>query len=71
MESRNLLISELANYTRIEILNSLHEFPTTFTDLSKKLNISNSEVSRHVTRLTEHGFVQKDTSSRKFELTPL
>ncbi|MHA2226869.1 MAG: ArsR family transcriptional regulator [Candidatus Hodarchaeales archaeon] len=71
METRNLLISELANSIRVEILNSLHEFPTTFTDLSKKLNISNSEVSRHVTRLTEHGFVQKDISSRKFELTPL
>jgi predicted transcriptional regulator len=61
---------EFSNPIRIEILQQLSLSPSTFTNLSKMVNISNSEVSRHLHRLTEQGFVQKEVGSKKLQLTP-
>ena len=64
---RENLISEFMNPTRINILKLLSLTPVSFTDLAKKFDISNSEVSRHCSRLEQHGFIKKEL--RKFKLT--
>ncbi len=60
---------EFANPIRIEILQQLNYASFSFTSLSKKLNISNSEVSRHLNRLIEQRLVQKERGSKKLSLT--
>ena len=70
MDPKKHLIMEFANPVRIEILHQLSNSPSTFTSLSKMVNISNSEVSRHLNRLTEQGFVKKELGSKKLKLTP-
>ena len=49
----------------------LSEKAATLTDIAEKLgDISKSEVSRHLSRLTKHGFIQKELSSgRKYEIS--
>ncbi|MHA1975842.1 MAG: ArsR family transcriptional regulator [Candidatus Hodarchaeales archaeon] len=69
MNSKKHLITEFANPIRIEILQQLSLSPISFTDLSKRLNISNSEVSRHLNRLTEQRFVHKELGSKNLKLT--
>lgn len=65
------LISELSNPIRIKILFMLNEKAATLTDIAEKLGeISKSEVSRHLSRLTKHGFIQKELpSGRKYEIS--
>ena len=70
MESARNLLSDLANPFRIKIMQILDESPNTFTDIARKLSISNSEVSRYISRLTEHKFIVKHSRIKKFELTP-
>ena len=65
------LFSEFSNPVRLEITKILSEKYSTFTELSKKFNLSNSEVSRHISRLVEQGFIQKLANSKSYELTPL
>jgi DNA-binding transcriptional ArsR family regulator len=69
MESKKHLLLEFANPIRIEILQQLNFSPLSFTDVSKKLDISNSEVSRHLNRLIEQKFVEKEIGSKKLKLT--
>lgn len=61
------LISEFMNPMRINILKLLSLTPASFTDLAKKFDISNSEVSRHCSRLEQHGFIKKEL--REYKLT--
>ncbi|MHA1971896.1 MAG: ArsR family transcriptional regulator [Candidatus Hodarchaeales archaeon] len=71
MSSNKFLINEISNPVRLEILQKLYNSPVKFTDLAKEIGISNSEVSRHLTRLTEQGFVEKELGTRNFKLAPL
>ncbi|MFW9993050.1 MAG: ArsR family transcriptional regulator [Candidatus Odinarchaeota archaeon] len=71
MNDRSFLISEFSSPKRVDILQILVDGPISFTELSNKLDISSSEVSRHLARLTDQGFVKKHQTSRKFELAPL
>ncbi|MFW9880473.1 MAG: ArsR family transcriptional regulator [Candidatus Thorarchaeota archaeon] len=55
------LISELSNPIRIKILFLLNENPATLTNIAEKIDdISKSEVSRHLNRFMERGFIQKE-----------
>ncbi|MHA1991409.1 MAG: ArsR family transcriptional regulator [Candidatus Hodarchaeales archaeon] len=65
------VISEFSNPTRLKLIKIISDKPSTFTELSKNFDLSNSEVSRHLTRLTEYGFIQKRMNSKKYELSPL
>jgi predicted transcriptional regulator len=51
---------ELSNEDRLEILKLLSSKPSTLTRLSEELNIRNQQCSRHLARLSTHGFVTKD-----------
>ena len=66
------LISELSNPIRIKILLLLNENPATLTNIAEKIgDISKSEVSRHLSRLLEHGFIQKEMpAGRNYEISP-
>lgn len=61
------IVSDFMNPIRITILQLLSKSPSKFSDLAKEMDISNSEVSRHLKRLEQHGFVRKE--SREFILT--
>jgi len=63
------LLSTFANINRKNILELLDKKPDTMTGLAKKLEISNSEVSRHLPRLSEQGFIIKNAKDNKFSLT--
>ncbi|MHA1786485.1 MAG: ArsR family transcriptional regulator [Candidatus Helarchaeota archaeon] len=71
MDNRSFLLNEFSNLMRLDILKFLFENPMTFTTLSKKLNISSSEVSRHLTRLIDQGFIKKQENTRNYELSSL
>lgn len=70
MDTYRHLISDFSNPIRIQILIDLYTESTTFTELARKYSISNSEISRHINRLTEQGFIEKELGSRRFNLTP-
>ncbi len=65
------LFSELSNPIRLKIIKILSQNHATFTELSNKFDLSNSEVSRHISRLVGHGFIQKLKNSKSYGLTPL
>lgn len=70
MEHNQNLLSDLANPLRLKIMHILDESSNTFTDLTKRLSISNSEVSRHISRLSGQNFIIKHASTKILELTP-
>jgi len=60
------LISELSNPIRIKILNLLNENPLILTNITNEIDdVSKSEVSRHLSRLMKHGFIQKEIAAGK------
>ena len=63
------LLSTFANLNRKNILELLNVTSSTMTDLAKKLEISNSEVSRHLSMLSEHGFVIKNARDNKYSIS--
>ena len=65
------LISELSNPIRIKILFLLSEKPVTLTNIAETIgDISKSEVSRHLSRLMERGFIQKEMpAGRKYKIS--
>ncbi len=69
MDSKKKPILEFANPIRIDILQKLSIFPSSFTSLTKQLAISNSEVSRHINRLIEQKLVEKESGSKNLKLT--
>lgn len=72
MLGHTILTAVFANKYRINILQILNDQPSTLTNLTKRLgSISNSEVSRHLSIMAEHGLVQKESfAGRKYVLTP-
>jgi DNA-binding transcriptional ArsR family regulator len=71
VNSSDILLTEIANPNRIEILQILAKSPNTFTELTKILDISSSEISRHLNRLTDQKIIEKQHPSRYFQLTSL
>ena len=53
------LYFELSNEDRVNILNILSEDPLNLTKLSKRLDITNQECSRHLSRLIEAKLINK------------
>ncbi|MFX0073361.1 MAG: ArsR family transcriptional regulator [Candidatus Hermodarchaeota archaeon] len=72
MEEYSDLLSELSHPIRIKILSLLVEKKLSFSKIMENLeDNSKSEVSRHLSRLMEHGFIQKELPvGRKYEITP-
>ncbi len=54
------LLFELSNEDRLRILNQLNSKPMNVTNLSKTLDLTIQESSRHVSRLHEAGLTKKD-----------
>jgi predicted transcriptional regulator len=54
------LLFELSNEDRLGILHKLNKNAMNVTRLSKKLNLTTQESSRHVSRLGDVGLIQKD-----------
>jgi len=63
------LMFEVSNEDRVRILNELSAEPHTYSDLSRELDITTQEVSRHVQRLTENGLTVR-RSDGLLALTP-
>jgi len=63
------LMFEVSNEDRVNILRELREERSTYSDLSRKLDITTQEVSRHLSRLTENGLTTRRTDGL-LELTP-
>lgn len=65
------LISEISNSIRIQLLFLLQDQSRSLSSLTKEIGkITPSEVSRHLGRLAEKGFIRKEsTTGRNFELT--
>jgi predicted transcriptional regulator len=51
---------EVSNDYRHGIILLLKESPMTVTEISKKLDLTTQEISRHISRLSESGLVVKD-----------
>ena len=60
MEKFYDLLFEISNDYRHEILLILIDKPLRVTDISKKLDLTSQEISRHVARLGEAGLTIKD-----------
>lgn len=54
------ILFELSNEDRLEILLRLVEEPSNLTNLSKMLDLTTQETSRHVSRLTEVNLTRRD-----------
>ena len=63
------LMFEVSNEDRVNILRELREERSTYSDLSRKLDITTQEVSRHLSRLTENGLTTRRNDGL-LELTP-
>ena len=63
------LFFELSNEDRMKILGELQKDPNNITGLSRALDVSTQEVSRHVSRFLERDVVSRDGSGAYF-LTP-
>ena len=63
------LMFEVSNEDRVNILRELRKERSTYSDLSRKLDITTQEVSRHLSRLTENGLTTRRTDGL-LELTP-
>jgi predicted transcriptional regulator len=63
------LMFEISNEDRVRILRELRKERSTYSDLSRKLEITTQEVSRHLSRLTENGLTTRRTDGL-LELTP-
>ena len=59
MQSLCDLMFELSNTDRVRILLSLLQGPKNITGISKKLNTTTQETSRHITRLSDIGLVSR------------
>ena len=63
------LYFELSNEDRLRILRQLQDEPMKVTSLSRLLEITNQECSRHLSRLQEANLATKDTEGQ-YHLTP-
>ena len=60
MDSVADLIFELTNEDRLAILKRLSKGPATLTEIYRELDLKPPETSRHLSRLTESGLVEKN-----------
>ncbi len=63
------LLFEMSNENRYMILLILREQSRRITDLTRQMNLTTTEVRRHVSRLTEAGLIQRDLEGY-YHLTP-
>jgi predicted transcriptional regulator len=61
LEELNNLLFELADENRLTILMRLQEKPMKPTRISEELGLNGQEASMHLSRLSEAGFIVKDT----------
>jgi predicted transcriptional regulator len=64
------LLFELSGSTRLEILHALETAPMTFTKIADQMNITSSEASRQIERLTGMNLIEK-LSGGIYAITPL
>jgi predicted transcriptional regulator len=64
------ILFELSNEDRLQILLNLSENPSNLTHLSKKLDLTTQETSRHISRLTELNLTRKNTQGL-FQINPV
>ena len=57
------ILFEISNDIRHNILLLLHENPERMTNISKQLDLTSPEVSRHLSRLSEHKLIEKDSDN--------
>lgn len=65
------LISEIAHTKRMNLFFLLNEKPCSLVDLTRHINLSKSEISRHLSRLIEIGIVEKNVNQKKYSLALL
>ena len=63
------VMTDICHPTRIQILSIVHESPTSFSNIATQVDLSNSEISRHLNRLFDQGVLEKDAKSRQISLT--
>jgi len=68
MESHSLMF-ELSHPERLKILNMLKENPMRLSHISKKLEVTTAEVSRHLERLGKARLIERDSESN-YNITP-
>lgn len=72
LETLAELLFVLASTDRLQVLSSLKDGKKyRLTDLAQKLSSSMQEASKHVGRLREQNFIEKDSSNGNYSLTPL
>jgi predicted transcriptional regulator len=64
------LLFELSGSTRLEILHALETAPMTFTKIADQMNITSSEASRQIERLSGMNLIEK-LSGGSYAMTPL
>ncbi|MFB0522699.1 MAG: helix-turn-helix transcriptional regulator [Candidatus Bathyarchaeia archaeon] len=69
LENLCALLFELSSEDRLGILRQIEKEATNVSGLSRKLNLTTQESSRHTSRLSDVGLAQKD-SSGLYRLTP-
>lgn len=60
---------DICHPTRIQILSIVQESPTSFTNIATRVDLSNSEITRHLNRLFDQGVLEKNAKSRQISLT--
>ncbi|MHA1584758.1 MAG: winged helix-turn-helix domain-containing protein [Promethearchaeota archaeon] len=68
-ENWKQVITDICHPTRIQILSVVHECPMSFSHIAARIDLSNSEISRHLNRLFDQGVLKKDAKSRQISLT--
>ncbi len=63
------VLDELSNETRRRILSLLSIEPRSFTDVAKLVELSNSEVSRHLNRMSDRDLVVRDEGRHLYDLS--
>lgn len=71
MNNSENLINELSFPLRSKILQELLDEPLKLNDIANKFTVSKSEISRHLSRLTEINIVTKNNKTHDYILTPL
>ncbi|MCK5109306.1 MAG: ArsR family transcriptional regulator, partial [Methanosarcinales archaeon] len=64
------LLFELSGETRLEMLHALENAPMTFTKIADQMEITSSEASRQIERLSGMNLIEK-LSSGSYAITPL
>ena len=63
-ERLSKFVFEIASSERISILRALHERPLRHSEIAELLSLTGSETTRHLSRLTSIGMIEKDPEGR-------